>query len=102
MGWNISWLFWGGAAFLLTAVNFIRALLRKHKGWETLLFASLACGLMTVLLEYRMVAQWLHWGEWAAIENAVPFLSNTLSTAVFIGLLWNLLVLILHLHRRNR
>ena len=101
MDWNLSWLCWGSLAFLLTAVNFIRALLRQHKGWEILLFASLSCGILTVLLEYRMAAQWLHWGEWAFVENAVPFLSNTLSTAVLIGLVWNLLVLILHLRRRN-
>lgn len=101
MDWNLSWLFWGAMAYLFTAVNFIRAILKKHKGWEVLLFASLSCGILTVLLEYRMVAHWLYWGEWSAVETAVPFLSNTLSIAAFIGLAWNLLILILHLKRRN-
>ena len=63
MDWNLGWVFWGGAAFLLALVNLTRSLAGKRAGWQILMFASLSCGVITVLEEYRMVARWLQWGD---------------------------------------
>ena len=90
MGWNIGWVFWGGAAFLLVIINLIRTLLGKQRGWQILLFSSLSCGAVTVLKEYQMVAQWLRWGNLSAVQGVVPTLANTLQTAVWVGILLNL------------
>ena len=99
MGWNIGWVFWGGAAFLLVIINLIRTLLGKRRGWQVLMFSSLSCGAVTVLKEYQMVAQWLRWGDLAAVQGVVPTLANTLQTAVWVGILLNLAALILNLRK---
>ena len=99
MDWNIGWIFWGGAAFLLVIINLIRTLLGKRPGWQILMYASLSCGAMTVLKEYQMVAQWLQWGDLAAVQDVVPTMAGTLQTALWIGLLLNLAVLILNLRK---
>lgn len=101
MDWNIGWLFWGAAAFLLVIINLIRTVLGKHRGWQALLFASLSCGGLTVLEEYRMVAQWLQWGELAAVQDVVPTMAGTLQTALWIGVLLNLAVLVLNLRKER-
>lgn len=44
MDWNIGWLFFGAAAFVLVIVNLIRVCAGKAKGWQVLLLASLSCG----------------------------------------------------------
>lgn len=101
MDWNIGWIFWGGAACLLGLINLIRSALGKRKGWQVLMFGSLACGVITVLKEYRMVAQWLRWGDMAAVQDVVPVMAETLQTAVLAGLLLNLAVLILNLRKER-
>ena len=100
MDWNLGWIFWGGAAFLLALVNLTRSLAGKRAGWQILMFASLSCGVITVLEEYRMVARWLQWGDLPAVQDVVPTMAGTLRTAVGIGLLLNLVVLVLN-HRRE-
>lgn len=101
MDWNIGWIFWGAAAFLLGIINLIRTFLGKSRGWQVLMFASLSCGVITVLKEYQMVAQWLRWGDSSAVQDVVPTLANTLQTAVWVGLLLNLSVLILNLRKER-
>lgn len=101
MDWNIGWLFWGAAAFLLVIINLIRTFLGKRHGWQVLLFASLSCGALTVLEEYRMVARWLQWGDLAAVQDVVPTMAGTLQTAVWIGGLLNLAVLALNLRKER-
>lgn len=101
MDWNIGWLFWGAAAFLLVIINLIRTFLGKRRGWQVLLFASLSCGALTVLEEYRMVARWLQWGDLAAVQDVVPTMAGTLQTAVWIGVLLNLAVLALNLRKER-
>ena len=102
MDWNLSWIFWGGAAFALVLVNLIRTLAEKRNGWQVLLFASLSCGVMTVLKEYQMVAQWLTWGDMAAVHDVVPAMARTLRVSVAAGLLLNLAVLALNLRKERK
>lgn len=101
MDWNIMWLVTGSMAFLLVIINFIRALLSKKKGWQILMFASLSCGAVTVLEEYRMVNRWLQHGDMAALGDVVPALTQTLTTALYIGIGLNLIVLLIN-SGRNR
>lgn len=42
MAWNIGWLFFGAAAFVLVIVNLIRVYTGKTKGWVVLLLARLS------------------------------------------------------------
>jgi len=101
MDWNIGWLFWGAAAFLLVIINLIHTCLGKRRGWQALLFASLSCGALTVLEEYRMVARWLQWGDLAAVQDVVPTMAGTLQTALWIGVLLNLAALVLNLRKER-
>ena len=100
MDWNIEWLFWGGAAYLLAIINLIRTMMGKRKGWSILMFSSLSCGLLTLLSEYRIVAQWIQHGEVPFVMDVVPSLSPTLTTAVFVGILLNFIALIVNTKKK--
>ena len=99
MVWNIRWVFFGAMAFLLVGINLIRSVMGKRKGWEVLLFASLAFGAVTVLEEYRIAAQWMAYGEMTFVWDVVPMMSKTLTAALYIGLIMNLLVLVMNLKK---
>ena len=102
MDWNIHWFILGGVAYLLVIINLIRTFVGKSKGWEALSFFSLSFGSLTVLEEYRMVNQWLSWGEFHFISNSVPSVTNTLTIAVVIGILLNLVVLAINLKKKHK
>ena len=101
MDWNISWFFFGGAAYFFVIINIIRTFIGKSKGWEILSFCSISFGLLTVLQEYRMVNHWLAWGEMNSVLTVVPSVTNTLTVAVWVGILLNLVVLIVNLKKKN-
>lgn len=94
MDWNVTWLFTGAAAFVLVLVNLCRCARGKTRGRETLLFASLACGALTLLNEYRMAATWIAHGDLAAVEDVVPSMADALTLALLLGLALNALVLL--------
>lgn len=100
MDWNISWFFLGGIAYLLLIINLIRTLIGKNKGWELLSLCSLSFGILAVLEEYRMVNQWLTWGEMDFIYATVPTVIHTLTVAVWVGILLNLVVLMINLKKK--
>lgn len=93
MDWNIGWLFFGAAAFVLVIVNLIRVCAGKTKGWAALLLASLSCGAASILAEYRMVGRWALHGDMAAIQDVVPTMASRYTIALVIGIVLNLLVL---------
>lgn len=99
--WEYGWLPLGGTAFVLVLVNLMRAAMRKHGGWQVLLFASLSCGVLAVLCALRMVNSWLWKGDWAAIEDVVPAMSMVWTWALCLGIALNLLALWLHLRGEN-
>lgn len=101
MDWNISWFFLGGVAYLFVIINLIRTFIGRNKGWEILSFCSLSFGLLTVLDEYRMVNHWLAWEEMNSISTVVPAVTNTLTIAVWVGILLNLVVLIINLKKKQ-
>lgn len=96
MNWNFAWMILGGLAFLLAIVNLVRTLLGKGRGWQSLMFASLSCGSLALLEEYRMVSRWLQQGDMAALYDVVPTLAQWLTTALFLGIALNLAVLLLN------
>lgn len=99
--WEYGWLLLGGAAFILVLVDLIQAALRKHRGWQVLLFASLSCGALTVLCALQMVNSWLRKGNWSSIEDVVPAMSMVWAWALCLGIALNLLALWLHLRGEN-
>jgi len=101
MGWNIDWIFLGGIAYLLAIINLVRSLMGCGKGWQTLMFLSLSFGTLTVLEEYRMVNEWLAWGELGSVINVVPNVSGVLTPAVYIGILLNLIILVINTKKRS-
>lgn len=92
MDWNIGWLFFGTAAFVLVIVNLIRVCAGKTKGWAALL-ASMSCGAASILSAYRMVGRWALHGDMAAIQDVVPTMARIYTAALVIGIVLNLLVL---------
>lgn len=93
MDWNIGWLFFGAAAFVLVIVNLIRVCAGKTKGWPVLLLASMSCGAASILSAYRMVGRWALHGDMAAIQDVVPTMAGIYTAALLIGIVLNLLVL---------
>ena len=94
MDWNIGWLFFGAAAFVLVIVNLIRVYTGKTKGWVVLLLASLSCGAGAILSAYHQVANWALHGDMAAIQDVVPTMASRYTIALLIGIVLNLLVLV--------
>ena len=93
MDWNIGWLFFGAAAFVLVIVNLIRVCTGKTKGWPVLLLASMSCGAGAILSAYHQVANWALHGDLAAIQDVVPTMASRYTIALVIGIVLNLLVL---------
>lgn len=93
MDWNIGWLFFGAAAFVLVIVNLIRVCAGKTKGWAALLLASMSCGAGAILSAYHQVANWALHGDLAAIQDVVPTMAGIYTAALVIGIVLNLLVL---------
>lgn len=94
MDWNIGWLFFGAAAFVLVIVNLIRVCAGKAKGWAALLLASMSCGAGAILSAYHQVANWALHGDMAAIQDVVPTMAGIYTAALVIGIVLNLLVLV--------
>ena len=93
------WLIFGGAAFLLTALNLARTLLRKSRGWQVLLYGALSCGALAVFEAYRMVSAWFVRGDMAAIYDVVPGMTGVLTIALAVGLVLNLFILLRNLKK---
>lgn len=93
MDWSVNWLLSGAAAFVLVIVNLVRTARGKRKGWQALLFASLACGVLTMLCEYQMANLWVQNGDFSALEDAVPTMASLTSFAACLGIALNLLAL---------
>lgn len=93
----LTWLLLGASAFVLVLVNLARVALKKHQGWQTLLFASLTCGVLAMLTALRMVDAWSRKRHWDYITDVVPTLTLLCSIAAALGIIMNLLALCLHM-----
>lgn len=97
MFWTFAWLLAGAAALLLVLINLARGLLRKCRGWQILLFASLSCGALSILSGFQMVHNWVRHGDWSALEDVVPTEAAVLTIAVCAGIILNFLSLWINL-----
>ena len=97
MNLNWVWLLTGAAAFILALVNLVRAAMKKPRGWQVLLFASLSCGGLAMTCALQAVSFWAKREDWAGIMDVVPTLAAVCSWAMCLGIILNLLALWLHL-----
>ncbi len=91
------WLLLGGAAFVLVLVNLIRAAMKKHRGWQMLLFASLSCGGLTMMCALQAVNGWVRRWQVDQLLDVEPTLAVMSAWALCLGIVLNLLALRFHL-----
>lgn len=99
MDWTYGWLSLGCAAFLLVLASLTRAVLRKHRGWQVLLFASLACGGLSLLCALLMVKEYVQGWMVDSLLDVVPTLVTVSSVTACLGIVLNFLALLLHIRR---
>ena len=97
MDLNWVWILTGAAAFILELVNLIRAAMKKPRGWQVLLFASLSCGGLAMMCALQAVSFWAKREDWTGIMDVVPTLTAVCSWALCLGIVLNFLALWLHL-----
>lgn len=102
MYWDFWWLVLGGTALLLAVVNLIRAVQKKHGGWQPLLFISLSCGGLAVLCAYLGVYDEVQEGDWSSLMDVVPVVTQLNGCAMCWGILLNLFALWLHLKTETK
>ena len=90
----------GLLAFVLAGLNLVKNSLGKNKGWHVMMFLSLGCGALAVLLQYYMVYNWVKMEDWSALMDVVPSMSMVLTVAVAAGLVLNAMVLVQNLRKK--
>ena len=95
------WLPLGVLTIAFAGWNLIRALLGKKKGWELLLFLSLVCGMLEILVQYFMVHKWVQLSDWSALMDVVPGMSAILILFIVVCAALNGVVLIRNRDRRK-
>lgn len=101
MDLNWVWALTGAAAFILALVNIVRAAMKKPRGWQVLLFASLSCGGLSMMCALQAVSFWAKREDWSGIMDVVPTLAAVCSWALCLGIVLNFLALWLHLRAEN-
>jgi amino acid permease len=96
------WIAFGVMAYSFGFANLLKALTRKTEFWELYMFISLTGGLMAMLSQYQLVSRWVKTGDWTAIEDVMPFMSDTLIWLVLFGVLLNVIALIINLSRQYK
>ena len=96
MYWDFWWLMLGGIALILSFVNLIRALRKKHGRWQGLLFTSLSCGVLAMLFAYVSVYDWVQAGDWSALMDVTPFVAKLSGAAVCWGIALNFFAICIH------
>ena len=101
MDLNWVWALTGAAAFILALVNLVRAAMKKPRGWQVLLFASLSCGGLSMMCALQAVSFWAKREDWSGIMDVVPTLAAVCSWALCLGIVLNFLALWLHLRAKK-
>ena len=95
------WHAFGIFSFLMALAAILNTLGKKPY-WELYMFLSLTSGLFTMVAEYQLVERWVKAGDWSALEDVVPFMSDTLMWLVLFGVLLNAIVLVINLRRKHK
>lgn len=95
------WIPLGVLAFAFALVNMICSLIGKRKGWQILLFLSLACGVFALLAQYQMINEWVQRSDWSALMDVVPGISDVLTFCTSAGVILNAIILFLNIKRKE-
>ena len=100
--WTVCWLLVGILALLCAFGNLILTAMKKHRWWRALLFASLSCGVLSVLCAVQMVNDAVQAKDWDGMTDVVPTLTVLCSVAVCVGIVLNFLALWLNLRAEKQ
>ncbi len=95
MDWNVSWIFFGGIAFVLGIINLISLLCRKEKKSIYLVFGSLSCGLISVFQEVEIINQWILHGEVTLVSENIACIKTILVWGIIALILLNFIDVVL-------
>ena len=102
MEWIFGWPLLGAAAFVLVVVDLARAAMGKRRGWQALLFASLSCGILTLVYALLSIRNYVQEWDASSLLDVVPTLAVLSAWAACLGIALNLLALWLHMRRSGR
>ena len=74
------WMFFAVGAVVMAILNLCQYMRRKPAKWFR--FLSLALTALTLCSFYSQVGVWIAAGDWAAMEDVVPFMSKALWVVV--------------------
>ena len=97
MDWNLDWIFFGAAAFMLVIINIARGCAGKTRGWQALMLASMSCALFAVIAELRMAASWASHGDIPALTDSLPGMCRIMTIAAVIGIILNILAMLINI-----
>ena len=96
----IVWILFGALSVISLVIALCLASKRNSKAYH-LSFASLVFISLTLLMEYKLVADWVINGDASAIIDVVPYMFTPLLIYVIIMVILNLLVLYLVRKKRD-
>lgn len=92
----------GVLSFLFCFINLLRTLSKRNKGWQVLMFASLSCGMLTMLSEHGMIYAWVAHNDMSALLDVVPFMNHAFTGMVLAEIILNGIVLVLNLLHKEK
>lgn len=86
------WLFCMGLSVVLTMVAFVLVLRKRDKAvWASV--SSLVFVIVSLLLEYKMVLDWVNKSDWAAMLDVVPTMFAVLCVYAVVIVFINVLII---------
>ena len=97
MDWNLNWIFFGGAAFVIVIINIARGCAGRTRGWQALMLASMSCAMFAVIAELRMAVRWLEHGDLPALTDSLPGMCRIMTIASVIGIILNIIAMLINM-----
>ena len=83
------WIITGLIAFVLVLTNLAFVFKSYYKYSNILVFSSLSMGLLTMLIEYNMVKQWVINNDVTALLDVLPTMNTIIIWSIVIGIILN-------------